>query len=111
MPERSVKSTEDVVAFLTEQHRIKELFTETINAPDNDRQEKAFFELRSLLTMHETAEEMVVHPRARSEIEGGDEVVDARLEEGELGQEAAVGAPTHGHRLVGVCGRARGRAH
>jgi hemerythrin superfamily protein len=82
MAERSVKSTQDVVAFLKEQHnRIKELFTETINAPDNDRQEKAFFELRSLLAVHETAEEMVVHPRARNEIEGGDEIVDARLDE------------------------------
>jgi hypothetical protein len=82
MAEKSVKSTEDVVAFLKEQPgRIKELFTETINAPDNDRQEKAFFELRSLLAVHETAEEMVVHRRARSEIEGGDEVIDARLEE------------------------------
>ena len=31
--------------------------------------------------MHETAEEMVVHPRARREIKDGDSVVDARLEE------------------------------
>ena len=31
--------------------------------------------------MHETAEELVVHPRARGEIDGGDAVVDARLHE------------------------------
>jgi hemerythrin superfamily protein len=80
--ETSVMSTEDVVAFLMEQHnRIKELFTETINAPDNERRKRAFFELRSLLAVHETAEEMVVHPRARATIEGGDAIVDARLEE------------------------------
>jgi hemerythrin superfamily protein len=80
--EASVMSTEDVVAFLKEQHnRIKELFTETINAPDNETQERAFFELRSFLAAHETAEEMVVHPRARATIEDGDAIVDARLEE------------------------------
>jgi hemerythrin superfamily protein len=80
--ETSVKSTDDVVAFLKEQHnRIKELFTDTINAPDDKTRERAFFELRSLLAVHETAEEIVVHPKARSEIEGGDEIVRARLEE------------------------------
>ena len=31
--------------------------------------------------MHETAEEMVVHPRARREIADGDAIVDARLHE------------------------------
>ena len=31
--------------------------------------------------MHETAEEMVVHPRVRHEVEDGDIIVDARLEE------------------------------
>jgi hemerythrin superfamily protein len=78
----SVKTTEDVIAFLKEQHnRVKELFTETINAPDKDKREKAFFELRSLLAVHETAEEMVVHPTARKEIENGDAIVNARLEE------------------------------
>lgn len=82
MAETSEMSTEDVVAFLKGQHdRIKELFTQTINAPDNETQERAFFELRSLLAVHETAEEMVVHPRARATIDGGDAIVGARLEE------------------------------
>ena len=77
-----VRSTKDVVAFLKEQHnRIKELFAETLNAPDTEKRQKAFFELRSLLAVHETAEEMVVHPRARRELEDGDKVVDARLQE------------------------------
>ena len=77
-----VRSTKDVVAFLTEQHnRIKELFAETLNAPEIKKRQKAFFELRSLLAVHETAEEMVVHPRARRELEDGDKVVDARLQE------------------------------
>ncbi|MBV9090663.1 MAG: hemerythrin domain-containing protein [Mycobacteriaceae bacterium] len=82
MAETSVKSAQDVVSFLKEQHnRIKELFSETINAPDNDKRARAFFELRSLLAVHETAEEMVVHPKARREIDGGEAIVDARLKE------------------------------
>jgi hemerythrin superfamily protein len=101
--ETPVKSTEDVVAFLKEQHhRIKELFTETINAPDTDQREQAFFELRSLLAVHETTEEMVVHPRARTEIEGGAAIVDARLEEENQTKKTAVGARKPRHRLVGV---------
>jgi len=78
----SVKSTQDVVAFLKEQHdRIKELFSETINAPDKDKRERALFELRSLLAVDETAEEMIVHPKARREIDSGAAIVDARLHE------------------------------
>ncbi len=82
MTDPSVKTTQDVVAFLKAQHdRIKELFSETINAPDNEKREKSFFELRSLLAVHETAEEMIVHPKARQEIPGGEAIVDARLQE------------------------------
>ena len=82
VPVADVTSTQDVVAFLKEQHnRIKELFAETLNATDKEKRQKAFFELRSLLAVHETAEEMVVHPRARRELEDGDKVVDARLQE------------------------------
>ncbi|HZQ34211.1 MAG TPA: hemerythrin domain-containing protein [Mycobacterium sp.] len=80
MPE--VTSTEDVVEFLKAQHNlIKDLFDEVFHASDTKARQKAFVELRQLLAVHETAEEMVVHPRARHEMEAGDEVVDARLHE------------------------------
>lgn len=82
MTDPSVKTTQDVVAFLNAQHnRIKELFSETINAPDNDTRKQAFFELRSLLAVHETAEEMIVHPRARQVLPGGEDIVDSRLDD------------------------------
>ena len=45
------------------------------------RARQAFIELRQLLAVHETAEEMVVHPRVRHEAAEGDEIVDARLKE------------------------------
>jgi hemerythrin superfamily protein len=80
--ETFVQSTDDVVEFLKGQHNlIKDMFDEVLYASDPKAREKAFIDLRQLLAVHETAEEMVVHPRARREIKDGDSVVDARLEE------------------------------
>lgn len=82
MVETFVQSTDDVVRFLKDQHNlIKDLFEEVFSASSDEAREKAFTELRQLLAVHETAEEMVVHPRARQAVDGGDEVVDARLTE------------------------------
>ncbi len=82
MVETFVQSTDDAVRFLTDQHNlIKDLFEEVLSASGDDARDKAFTELRQLLAVHETAEEMVVHPRARYELNDGDAVVDARLKE------------------------------
>ena len=82
MVETFVQSTDDVVKFLKDQHNlIKDMFEEVLSASEPKAREKAFVELRQLLAVHETAEEMVVHPRARHEVASGDEIVDARLEE------------------------------
>src|ERR1700710_2041864 len=80
--ETFVQSTDDVVKFLKGQHNlIKDMFEEVFSASDPKAREKAFVELRQLLAVHETAEEMVVHPRARNELQSGDDIVDARLQE------------------------------
>jgi hemerythrin superfamily protein len=80
MAEMIVHSPEEVVAFLKAQHNlIEDMFDEVLYASDPQAREKPFVELRLLLAVHETAEEMVVHPRARRE--AGDAVVDARLNE------------------------------
>jgi hemerythrin superfamily protein len=77
----SVKSATDVTQFLVGQHeRIKSLFEETLNAGGKER-EKSFIELRRLLAVHETAEEEIVHPRAKRKITDGDKIVSRRLEE------------------------------
>jgi hemerythrin superfamily protein len=77
-----VQNTDDVVAFLRDQHNlIKDLFEEVLHASETKAREAAFIDLRQLLAVHETAEEMVVHPRARREIASGDQIVDARLQE------------------------------
>jgi hypothetical protein len=82
MVETFVQSTDDVVRFLKDQHNlIKDMFDDVLHASDTKAREKAFTDLRQLLAVHETAEEMIVHPRARNDIKSGDEIVDARLEE------------------------------
>jgi hypothetical protein len=80
--ETFVLSTRDVVDFLKGQHnQIKDMFDDVLYASEPKAREKAFVDLRHLLAVHETAEEMVVHPRARGELDDGDAVVDARLHE------------------------------
>lgn len=82
MAETFVQSTDDVVKFLTDQHNlIKDMFDDVLSASGAVAREKSFTSLRQLLAVHETAEEMVVHPRARRELSDGDAVVDARLQE------------------------------
>ncbi|OBF53651.1 hemerythrin [Mycobacterium sp. 852002-50816_SCH5313054-b] len=82
MAEMLVQSPEEVVAFLKAQHNlIEDMFEEVLHASDPKAREKPFIELRQLLAVHETAEEMVVHPRVRREADSGDDIVDARLHE------------------------------
>ena len=82
MVETFVQSTDDAVQFLTDQHNlIKDLFEEVLSASSDEARDKSFTELRQLLAVHETAEEMVIHPRARHELSDGDAIVDARLAE------------------------------
>lgn len=82
MVETFVQSTDDVVRFLKDQHNlIKDMFEEVFSASSDEARHTAFVELRQLLAVHETAEEMIVHPRARQDGAAGDEVVDARLAE------------------------------
>lgn len=75
-------SQTDVVDYLQAQHQaIKNLFAETLDAPDTDTQREAFNRLRVMLAVHEAAEEMFVHPRARRKLDDGAAVADARLAE------------------------------
>lgn len=76
-----IDSAADVVAFLTSQHEeIKGLFMQVSGAHGEERK-TIFADLRRLLAIHETAEEEIVHPKAKSELENGDAIVSARLKE------------------------------
>ncbi|WP_375484686.1 hemerythrin domain-containing protein [uncultured Mycobacterium sp.] len=82
MADMIVESPEEVIAFLKAQHDlIEDMFDEVLHASDPKAREKPFITLRQLLAVHETAEEMVVHPRVRRELNNGDAIVDARLKE------------------------------
>ncbi|MBB5957990.1 hemerythrin superfamily protein [Saccharothrix tamanrassetensis] len=71
----------DVVELLIGQHmQIRDLFTEVQSAADEQRAD-AFARLVRLLAVHETAEEIVVHPAARRGIESGNDIVADRLAE------------------------------
>ncbi|GAA4663386.1 MULTISPECIES: hemerythrin domain-containing protein [Amycolatopsis] len=70
----------DVITLLEQQHQeIRRLFGEVERA-QGDQRKDAFRELVRLLSVHETAEEELVHPEVRR-AEGGEPVVDARVGE------------------------------
>ena len=69
----------DVIGVLLEQHaRIRELFAE-VRATTGDQKKAAFDDLRSLLAVHETAEELVLRPVTSSVV--GESVAQARNHE------------------------------
>lgn len=71
----------NVIDLLLEQHtQIKNLFRELSQA-QGDRKRDLFEDLVRLLAVHETAEEIVVHPTARSAIANGENIVENRLHE------------------------------
>jgi hemerythrin superfamily protein len=82
LPEMIIESPDEVITFLKAQHNlIEDVFDQVLHASDPKAREEPFAQLRRLLAVHETAEEMVVHPRVRREVDGIDSIVDARLEE------------------------------
>jgi hemerythrin superfamily protein len=71
----------DVVRILLEQHaRIRDLFAE-VKATQGDQKKSLFDELRALLAVHETAEEMIMRPTAKKM--AGQAEADARNHEEE----------------------------
>ncbi|QYC43153.1 DNA nickase [Nonomuraea coxensis DSM 45129] len=74
----------DVIDLLVAQHgRIRDLFDEVEQAPP-EKVEAAFSRLTRLLSVHETAEEEIVHPYARRKLDNGPGVVADRLREESL---------------------------
>ena len=83
-----IDTAEDVVSFLKAQHeQVKSMFAQVLAATGSERAE-AFTQLRRMLAVHETAEEEIVHPRAKTEIPDGDAIVAARLEEENAAKQA-----------------------
>ena len=86
MASSNMTKGEDVVDFLKGQHQeIKSLLSQ-VESTRGEQRQRAFTHLRTLLAVHETAEEMVVHPKARRSIQNGEQVVDLRLDEENKGK-------------------------
>jgi hemerythrin superfamily protein len=76
-----ISTGSDVIAFLKGQHQeIKALFNQ-VDATEGDERSEAFYALRRLLAVHETAEEEIVHPVARRVLPDGEAVIKMRLRE------------------------------
>jgi hemerythrin superfamily protein len=85
-----IESTHGVVQYLTEQHRhIRSLFDQ-VGRESGQQRADSFVALRRLLAVHETAEELVVHPRARWRLPDGDPVSSPRLQEEEQAKQMMV---------------------
>jgi len=97
----------DVVDLLLQQHdQIKSMFAQ-LQTTTGTAKRDLFDELVRLLAVHESAEESVVHPMAKRELDDGEQVVDRRLaEEDEAKKELAelydmgVDNPEFDRRLV-----------
>jgi hemerythrin superfamily protein len=77
----TIRNGTDVVSFLKDQHaRIRGLFAK-VEASSGKEREESFRALRRLLAVHETAEEEIVHPAAKSALPNGESIVAARLRE------------------------------
>ncbi|MBX3187110.1 MAG: hemerythrin domain-containing protein [Labilithrix sp.] len=74
-------TAQDVVSFLKQQHQEVKALLATVASSNGKARADAFYELRRLLAVHETAEEEIVHPVARRELPDGEAVVEARLRE------------------------------
>jgi hemerythrin superfamily protein len=71
----------DAVDLLVAQHAaIEELFL-LAGGSAGDARRDAFNDLVRLLTVHETAEEEVIHPLASTLVDGGDALINDRLDE------------------------------
>jgi hemerythrin superfamily protein len=81
MTQTQITSAQDVVSFLKAQHEAIKAIFDRVESTSGREREDAFVTLRRLLALHETAEEEVVHPRAKHEIHDGARIVGARLRE------------------------------
>jgi hemerythrin superfamily protein len=77
----AITNGRDVVSFLKAQHQqVKGLLSEVLDTTGDERA-RAFYALRRMLAIHETAEEEIVHPAAKKYLPDGAQVVAARLKE------------------------------
>src|SRR5690606_7099641 len=78
-PERMQET--DVIELLIAQHGVIRNMFDDVEQAAPDKRKEAFTRLVRVLAVHETAEEEILHPFARTAMDGGSAVVDDRLQE------------------------------
>ncbi|MDF2695694.1 MAG: hemerythrin [Labilithrix sp.] len=76
-----IGTAQDVISFLKQQHQEIKGLLSTVSSTKGEPRSDAFYELRRMLAVHETAEEEVVHPAARRALPDGEAIIEARLRE------------------------------
>ncbi len=76
-----IGTSQDVISFLKEQHKEMKALLSNVSSTKGEERSNAFYELRRMLAVHETAEEEVVHPAARRALPDGEAIIEARLRE------------------------------
>jgi hemerythrin superfamily protein len=69
------------IDFLLAQHRKIEQLLEAVQHGAAESRQDSFDQLRELLAVHETAEELILRPVTRKDVPGGAEIADARIAE------------------------------
>jgi hemerythrin superfamily protein len=69
------------IDFLLGQHQQVEKLLDEVKNGTGDARQQSFDELRELLAVHETAEELILRPVTRRSVDGGAEIADARIAE------------------------------
>lgn len=83
----TIRTSHEAVDFLKSQHREIEALFDRVRSSMGSQRQELFTRLRRLLAVHETAEEEIIHPRARHVLHDGDGIVGSRLEEEDLAKQ------------------------
>jgi hemerythrin superfamily protein len=79
----------NAVDLLLRQHdQIRSLLDVVTDAETPQVRTEAFDELRELIAIHETAEEVIVRPVTRAKVPGGEDIAEARMVEENKGKDA-----------------------
>jgi len=87
---KTLDTDQDVIRYIKGQHQHIKALMEAVQTSRGQARSQAFFELRRLMAVHETAEEEIIHPAARRVLEGGDAIIAARLVEERTAKEALI---------------------
>jgi hemerythrin-like domain-containing protein len=71
----------------TQHGKIRQLLAAVESASDSETRKQVFDELRELIAVHETAEEIILRPVTRSKVTDGESIAQARMDEENKGKD------------------------